>query len=248
MHRRLSTASLLSLLLLAAASASADAQRVTVRGRVVDAATGAPVSTAQIAVEGRREREMANPQGEFAISLPAGQHVILAGALGYGEASLPVTVAANGAPVTISLTPDPVLLERIDVVSDRFENRRRAFPHSSRVLGRTELQLTASHDMAQFVGRYVHGGAPVDCTQMMLHAGAAGLACMQDQRMAMGGRAQVWIDEQPMFGGLAILQLYDADEFELVEIYDGGSQVRLYTTQFMERAARIGYRPMPLTI
>jgi hypothetical protein len=238
-------------LLLAAASAPAEAQRVTLRGRVVDRATGAPVPAAQIAVAGRRERETANMAGEFAIQLPAGAHVLQAGAMGYAEAAVPVTVSRDGAPVTVALASDPVLLEQITVVSDRFENRRKAVAVSSRVLGRTELTLTSTPDMAQFVGRYVRGGGPADCTQMMLHQGSRGISCMRGQRNAIAdltGGARVWIDETPMLGGLELLQLYDPGEFERVEIYNGGGQVRLYTTQFMERAARIGYRPMPIFI
>jgi hypothetical protein len=249
MLRRLAAAPILALLAAAALSAPADAQRVTLRGRVVDAATGAPVAAAQIAVAGRREREVANTAGEFAIQLPAGPHVIQAGALGYGEAETPVTVARDAGVVTIALTQDPVLLEAIEVVSDRFETRRKAVAVSTRVLRRTELALTSAPDMAQFIGRYVHGGGPANCAQVMLHQGRAGISCMRSQRaMGPSARAQVWIDETPMIGGLEVLELYDPDEFERVEIYAHGGQVRLYTTHFMERAARLGYRPMPIFI
>jgi hypothetical protein len=47
---------------------------------------------------------------------------------------------------------------------------------------------------------------------------------------------RVYINELPYVG--APLDLYYAQEFELVEYYSGSYTVRLYTTSFLERVAR----------
>jgi hypothetical protein len=59
-------------------------------------------------------------------------------------------------------------------------------------------------------------------------------------------RVSVWIDERP--GALDELTFYDPIDLARVEVFGGGRMIRVYTTWFMESAARRKYLPMPLTI
>ena len=59
---------------------------------------------------------------------------------------------------------------------------------------------------------------------------------------------QVYIDETPTFGGLAELESYRPQELFLIEVYGGGSQIRIYTTRFMDRIARSGKLLNPIPI
>ncbi len=61
-----------------------------------------------------------------------------------------------------------------------------------------------------------------------------------------GGRSTICIDEAPFLGGLENLDMYMPYEFELVEVYGRGTQIRLYTEAFMKRAANRRLNPAPL--
>jgi TonB-dependent starch-binding outer membrane protein SusC len=84
-------------LALAFAPAVASAQGVgRVTGRVVDQATNAPISQAQIVVVGTTLGARTNEQGEYTlVSVPAGQQQLRVLRLGYGSVTRPVTVVAE---------------------------------------------------------------------------------------------------------------------------------------------------------
>src|SRR5215210_6190165 len=60
------------------AASSASAQRVTLRGQVVDAASGQPVAAAVVEVMPRREQAVTDAQGRFTLRTTLGEHVIMA--------------------------------------------------------------------------------------------------------------------------------------------------------------------------
>ena len=63
-----------------------------------------------------------------------------------------------------------------------------------------------------------------------------------------GRRTQVelCIDEMPTYGATSALESYDSSELYLVEVYNRGQQVRVYTRWFVESALRGGRRLQPL--
>lgn len=56
----------------------------------------------------------------------------------------------------------------------------------------------------------------------------------------------VFVDEAPVLGGLDYLDVVAPHELYLVEVYGWGRHIRVYTNQFMERAAKIRLRPVAL--
>ncbi|HEU4643681.1 MAG TPA: TonB-dependent receptor plug domain-containing protein [Gemmatimonadaceae bacterium] len=75
----------------------------TVRGRVVDSATNAPVPQAMVEVDGTKQRVIGNDEGVFLLrDVPAGTHVITAHRLGYKPVRVTVVLEA-GADTTIRL-------------------------------------------------------------------------------------------------------------------------------------------------
>jgi TonB-linked SusC/RagA family outer membrane protein len=84
-------------LALAIVPAVASAQGVgRVTGRVVDQATNAPISQAQVVVVGTTLGARTNEQGEYTvINVPAGQMQLRVLRLGYGSVTRPVTVVAD---------------------------------------------------------------------------------------------------------------------------------------------------------
>src|SRR5690349_7796005 len=60
------------------AASPAAAQRVTLRGQVVDAASGQPIQAAVVEVMPRHESAITDAQGRFTVRTTAGEHVIMA--------------------------------------------------------------------------------------------------------------------------------------------------------------------------
>ena len=251
MARRSPLLLLAAFLLLMAAAGGAGAQgQFTVRGKVWDRAAFAPIAGALVMRDGTdRVLAVTSATGEFVLRLPAGPHRLRVMALGFASGTLEVTAAPDALPVAIALDADPVMLEQLVVLGDRFEVRRKAVGVSSMVIGDTELQMTSSRHLAELVGRHVRSGPAIDCQARTLHYGEQGLACQMGRlRSPAVSRTRVYIDEVPIVGGLETLQTLNPKEIARVEIFEGGKQVRVYSVQFMERAARLGLEPQPLTM
>jgi len=148
--------------------------------------------------------------------------------LGYARLVLELT---PGDPVVIRMSPDPIALEGIRVVADRFKRRRNAYPYSVRAIEREQLLRNASADLLDFI----RGQAGVRTTL------CPSTVSFESECVLRRGQAQVMsvcLDEAPYWGGIEALRMMQPHEFELVEVYARGAQVRLYTPEFMERAGR----------
>lgn len=83
--------------LLGLSAGSADAQQTgTVRGRVVEAATGRPLSGAQVYISGTDRGGIADASGEFLLlNVPAGTHTVRAEMIGFSASELGIEVVAG---------------------------------------------------------------------------------------------------------------------------------------------------------
>jgi hypothetical protein len=122
MHRRASTLSIRSLLLILLVSpgaAQAQGGSAVVRGRVTDAA-GLPVNGVTVQVEGTDLVGVTNEAGEYRLDgVPPGPQVLRARRLGYAMVRMPVTVPPSGElEVDIRLAVIPLEMEGITVTAD----------------------------------------------------------------------------------------------------------------------------------
>jgi hypothetical protein len=237
------------------AATPAAAQRATLRGQVIDAASGQPVAAAVIEVMPRRDRAVTDAQGRFTLRTTLGDHVIMADALGYGSAVQPVTIGDPEVEVQIGLDQDPVLLQGIVATASRLQSRRRAYPHAVRSLSAPQIAASAAPNMEMLVrerlgvfftscGGYGRSGALGARTAH--NAWYGGFArCIYSRGGTVPTR--VYIDEVRMSDASA-LALYNPREVAEVEVYQNGAQIRVYTRWFMEWAARNNYSPLPLGV
>jgi outer membrane receptor protein involved in Fe transport len=110
---------LLALLTLAAPSLAAQAGQVT--GRVLDAATGRPVASARVAVQGLQLAANAGVDGRYTITgVPAGPRALTVSALGYATKTVTgVQVPAGGtATQDLSLSAATVVLAELTVTAE----------------------------------------------------------------------------------------------------------------------------------
>ena len=238
------------------AASSASAQRVTLRGQVVDAASGQPVPAAVVEVMPRHEKAVTDAQGRFTLRTTMGEHVIMADALGYGDAIMPVTLGDATVDVQVTLEKDPVQLERIVVTASRLQSRRRAYPYAVRALSAQQIATSSAPNLETLVRErmgvfltpctgYASAGSLATRARLDPWAGSGFRNCVYSR----GGTvtARVYIDEvrMPDPGALA---LYGPQDVAEVEVYHNGEQIRVYTRSFMEWAARNNYTPLPLAV
>jgi hypothetical protein len=224
------------------AARPAAAQLGVVAGRVVDEKTGQPVPGAAVQV-GVLGRVVADAEGAFRLRLPVGTHEAVVRRIGHQPQGARWTVGADTLRVTVTLAAEALALAELRVVTNRFvrrlEERLRGLPVSTRSFDREQIEKSVSPTAADYVR--VHTGlirAP--CPARAL-AGVRSNDCVR-RRMRTVPLA-VWIDERRAVGGFEELERYPLDEIGRVEVEDGIT-VRVYTTHYLEDAARRGVIPL----
>lgn len=205
-------------------------------GRVIDAGTGTPLLGAFVHFHGEEWGVLTDTDGRFRLpGIPEGALTLGVEHLGYVDLVEEVSVPRGGESVVLALMPDPILLEGIQVVMDRFERRRRAHAFSVQVLDRAELVESSAFDLVDLIQSRSFLN-PTHCPFGMVETLCA----------VVRGRIRpvsVYVDEMPMIGGLDFLTMVEPHELHMVEVYYSRGHVRIYTEGFMERLSR---RPMAL--
>lgn len=239
------------LLVLAAAAGAApvaaqdpdEAADTSVRGVVLDVLTGARLDGARVQAEGMRGGTLTDSLGLFALDrVPVGFQVLTVEHYGFEGVEVSLDVQPGMRPFVVELTPKPVMLEGLGVVTDRLaemesrlRSRRRAVATSARAFDLERLTRSPARDMLEFL-RFESSLGLSPCGGRW----ASSLCVFRRGRWTEPG---VYIDEIPAVGGLDQLATYRPSELYLVEVYSSGLQIRAYTHNFMERMAR---RPMAL--
>ena len=214
---------------LAAQEASAPA-RVTLQGQVIDHATGQPIVGATVEVEKLHFRAVTDREGRFTLrKVHPGEQEFVVSRLGYQEEVRAVAIAPGAESALFQLRPDPVVLEGLTVKMNLLDRRHRQVAVASRAFGREALTATAAPTMLEFV--QIHGGVfAMDCGRVAYERN-----CTNSRGSLI--RPAVFVDEMPAFG-LEGLRSVRPEEVERVEVYQRGRQIRVYTSHFMEMAAR----------
>ena len=213
-----------------------EGQTVRLEGRVVSAKTGQPLAFARVELPELKRRTLADAEGNFRLDrIPAGEHLVRAELIGYRpEAS--AVLARAGAPVELRLTEDAVVLQALTVTTDRFTTRLRAFSYPYRVLDRKVIAASGASDVRHLVA--TRGGL------LTVPCGRSGSSiCVRIRGAVIHPR--IFIDEAYRAGGIDDLLAYSPSEISRVEVLRGGMQIRVFTEQFTEWAARNDYRPHP---
>lgn len=200
-------------------------------GRVVDSGSGTPLPYAIVNGESGRPLVVTDSAGVFRMSgLPPGVHNLTASQLGYSRLTLPVAVAEGMEPVEFKLFPDPIAIEGIKVMGDRFRGRRNALPIAAQAYDQIKLQRSPAMTVMDFL--------QVDArlTPALCPGRGGQVYCFNRRNQVV--QPQVFLDEAPLVGGLSQLEGYNPRDFYLVEVIGQGLMVRVYTHGFMEQMSR----------
>ena len=206
-------------------------------GHVVDSRSTFPLGGARVSILGTSWASAANAQGRFVLDgLAPGFHTLRIEQLGYHPLAVRVEAAAPADLLYIALEPDPIMLEGLEVVTSRFERRRRA----------TGVQVTAFEveALANSTNWSVEELISQRFAVMTVPCPNGELGCIWARGRVV--EPLVYIDEVPQVFGWAALADFQPQDFHMIEVYQRGQHVRLYTHHFMERATRVGFLPIPI--
>ncbi len=204
-------------------------------GVVVDAVTEAPLASASVSVAKSDWQSLTTDSGRFLLcEIGAGPHWLTAERLGYKTVAALVQATASGDPLRVRMQADPILLEGLEVVTDRFRHRRRAVATTVQTYGEAELASGSHLSAADFI----------DSRPGIM----AGPCRFQTCVRVRGGRVEsdIYLDEVPLFGGWAELESIPTAQLYMVEVFGRGRHIRAYSHGFMQRAAKIRLLPMAI--
>lgn len=209
----------------------------TVKGIVVDALTGRPLPGVLVSVQAFDWAVISEEDGHFILPrVPLGQTTLEFTQLGYAATVLTSRVAPDMAALRVELQPEPLVLEGIKVMANRFERRRKAAPMG--VQAYDSRMLRTPYDVLDFL-RFK---ALVRLTPCRM--GDIGNNCIWWRGQVIEPR--VVLNEVPMFAGLDMLEGMPSSTVYLVEVYRQGRQIRVYTNNFMEHVGRSPLALVPL--
>lgn len=209
--------------------------RVDLAGHVVDTNTGTPVRNAVVEMPAHRRSVVTDSAGRFVIRrIPPGAQRVKVSRLGYVGVMQEVRVPEQGlSGAEFRVISQPMTLERITVLGDRFESRRRAVSTWVRVIKQEEILGSGARSAADVVGRRIYRTTCKDFSWNCTWS--------RGERQ----RVSVFIDDVPSFGGLEHLELYYPQDLYMVETY-GDASVRVYTNQYVDWLARTNRTPDPI--
>lgn len=222
--------------------------RVRVSGWVVDSHTGWPLANVKVSIPRLHREVLTDRAGAFRIDrVPEGDWPVAVGRIGYTPEVLRIPADSASTELTLSLTPEPVLLEELQAVVDRYAVRRNQLGESVAVLDHATLSIQAGSTRDALLRHASLSRIP--CPSR----GGSGVRATMDPRVCVSVRGtamipEVYIDERFARGGLDDLELIEPREIEMVEVFRGGAVIRVYTTVFIRNMARNRQGPMPYLV
>ncbi len=135
-------------------ASAAEAQTGTVTGQVTDAASGRPLESAQVYIEGTALGTLTNSSGQYLfVNAPAGEHTVIAELVGYRAGSQTVTVTVGETSrADFGLTVTAIALDQIVVTGTGVATEKKRLGNSIATVDVSRLQdkpITSFSDILQ---------------------------------------------------------------------------------------------------
>jgi len=214
-------------------------QTGTVQGQVTDAATGQPLASVQVSIEGTGLGTLTNVQGRFlVVNVPAGEQAIRLVRIGYSPATQTVLVE-SGQTATLNVRFESTALEMEELIvtgTGRPTERRRLSAEVS-VVGTDEIEASAATNVTELLQGRVPGA---QINAVSAQPGTAGLMSFRGPSSAISDQTPViYIDGVRVdnargigstFGGEQTSALADlaVADIERIEVTKGGAASTLF--------------------
>lgn len=223
-------------------TSAAAAQTGTVTGQVTDAASGRPLESAQVYIEGTALGTLTNSTGRYLfVNAPAGSHTVIAELVGYRSGSETVTVTAGQtSTVDFGLSVTAIQLDQIVVTGTGVATEKKKLGNSIATVDVSSLEdapITSFSDVLQ--GREagvvtLPGGGDTGGSGRIRIRGSASLSQSNEPIIYLDG---VRIDRGSA-GGWGAAQAatrriddIDPTSIERIEILKGAAAATLYGTE-----------------
>lgn len=226
-------------------SAGPAVSQTAVTGTVTDAATGRPLTGAQVVVEGTQLGVLTDNRGRFILlNAPSGQLTLRVLMIGYREATVTTTGGAD--PVTVELQEEAISLDEIVVTGVVGEQQARAIGNSLGQIDVADLEeLAPALDVQRMISATVPG---VRVAMAGGEIGGGGTTRIRGiASLSLGAEPLVYVDgvrvngqeSNSAFGSYGyssnsqpsrILD-FNPDEIEDIEIIKGPAAATLYGTE-----------------
>jgi len=234
------TAAALALLATGSEAQEIDLAPFDLFGMVVDANSGEALVGAWVGYADSDRGSITDDSGRFRFpAIMPGRLALTVEQLGYETLEWVGAVSNTGELLRIELKPQPIVLEGLKVMVDRFETRRRAVATSVFAYDAPDLQVGAAQTAMEFVRNRTN-------SSFLPCRGAFGGTCL----WVRGELTQptVYVDEMPIMGGLEYLDTFAPYDLYMIEIYGRGQHIRAYTHHYMERVAKLRLHPLPFIL
>lgn len=172
---------------IAALGARANAQTRQITGTVVEEGSGAPISSAQIEVKGTTMGVLAESDGSFTVTAPAGDVVLAVRRVSYSPAEVPVPASQNS--IRIVLKKDVLQLEQVVVTGQATGVSKRNLANSITTVNADQITKVSSQSIDQALQGKVVGA------QIQTNSGAPG----GGNRIRIRGISSILGNAQPLY-------------------------------------------------
>jgi len=211
---------------------------VLIRGQLLDADTRAPVAGAFIALEAESTGVLSDSLGAFMLPVgTADAYALKVRQLGYRDLAVTITAETAQNPFFLQLSPDPVEIEGLKVLVQRFEDRRRGPFGAVDVLDQKALVDAPGGTGVDLIKRVVPFARPCDSQTEEL--------CLNQM-----GRIEpltVCMDGHRVSEMMAELEHVDPRSLYMVEVFRRTGQVHMYSRGYVERLLDTGAELPPLS-
>lgn len=211
----------------------------TFQGEVRDYMTELPIPGATVQIAELKRSVETDHVGRFAFpELVPGRYMFVTSGFGY-ETNREQSAIGMNAFMVVRLNPMAIALEGIEVIVERLvrqlEVRRLNTPRASEAFETEVMERTMEIDVAAFVNAR---------TSLTLYRDQ--LDRLQVRLRGRQRPLRVCLDEVAVASGF--LGNIQPGELGLLEVYEGMGMVRMYTKDFLSRAAREGFSPAPIPL
>ena len=212
------------------------------RGEVRDFVTEQPIPGAVVQIAELARSVVTDANGYFEFSaLTANEYTFVTASFGY-ETNREPSAVGPGNIMLVRLRPIPVTLPGITVEVERLleqlETRRLVTASPATVFEQQQMVLSIAPSLTSFVREHT---AALD-----IFSNANDQLCTTLTPGSSPVRLRVVLDEAPV--PTAFLDNLQPRDVAMVEVFERLAMVRIYTKNFLDRAADAGYSPQPINL
>ncbi|HEX8244538.1 MAG TPA: carboxypeptidase-like regulatory domain-containing protein [Longimicrobium sp.] len=214
------------------------AERVVIRGQLLDRKDGHPLPAARVAIPSQHVQVYTDARGGFQLPpIAPGTYDVEMDRLGYKAIRANLTLEKDDS-VVVRLTPEPVTLDALVVFGHSLLTRTEHASVGARAFDLKMFDTFSGGSTLAFLEQYANL-YPRPCSSSTLSANCAMVRGLPEF-------VGVWIDGLPSTMGLEELRTIPAQEIFHINVYQGGALVEVITKDYARQEARHAVRhPLP---